>query len=341
MNRPKLCLFIFSLLTLSTLSFSHAEDAPKPPDAKPVEFTRIEDVVYGRKFGMALTLDVIKPKENANGLGIIYVMSGGWVSSHDWVAGTASGLGQAYLKRGYTIFAVCHGCQPKYTIPEVVKDMTRAVRFIRLHAKEYGVDPEKLGITGSSAGGHLSCMMGTNTDTGDPKSKDPVEQMSSRVACVACFYPPTDFFNYGKEGENAVGKGTLKDYAAPFDFKDFDKEKKVFERITDEAKINEIVKSISPAWRVTKDSAPTLIAHGDVDKLVPIQQAEVFLAKLKDAGVDGKLITHKDGSHGWKDQKVEAEQFADWFDAHLKVAPVAATAPATPVQEKVAEPVAK
>src|SRR5438132_7847444 len=80
-------------------------------------YTRTEDVIYGRKYGVALTLDVIKPKENLNGLGIIYCLSGGWISDHNNVVNIIA-RSQPLLKRGYTIFAVVHGSQPKFTIPE-------------------------------------------------------------------------------------------------------------------------------------------------------------------------------------------------------------------------------
>ena len=77
------------------------------------------------------------------------------------------------MDRGYTVFAVVHGSQPKFTIPEVLDDMHRAVRFIRHNAKKYGIDPDRLGITGGSAGGHLSLMQGTAGKAGNPKSPGP------------------------------------------------------------------------------------------------------------------------------------------------------------------------
>src|SRR5262249_20570919 len=111
---------------------------------------------------------------------------------------------------------------PKFTIPEILEDMHRAVRFIRHHAKDYAVDPERLGIFGASAGGHLSLMQGTAgkpaADDKDPKSKDPINRLPSRVQAVACFFPPTDFLNYGEKGREALGRGTLKGFKAPFDF---------------------------------------------------------------------------------------------------------------------------
>ena len=164
-------------------------------------FDRREDVIYGRKFGTALTMDVFTPRKNAKGIGVIVVISGGFVSSHD-------NISPVFIKpltdRGYTVFAVVHGSQPRFTIPEIVQDMNRAVRFIRFHASDYGIDPDHIGISGASAGGHLSLMLGTAGDAGDPNAKDPVDPVSSRVQAVACFFPPTDFLNYGKAGDEKI-----------------------------------------------------------------------------------------------------------------------------------------
>src|ERR1043165_750814 len=281
------------------------------------DFTRREDVVYGRKFGVALTLDVITPKEKPNGLGIISIMSGGWVSSHDWIGPQTAGFAP-YLDRGYTIFAVVHGCQPKFTIPEILKDMPRAVRFIRFNAREYHIDPDHIGITGGSAGGHLSLMQGTAGDDGDPNAKDEVEGGSRRVQAVACFFPPTDFLNYGKPGEIAIGRNILSAFAAPFDFHEFDSKLHKYMPVADEKKYMAIGRYISPVNHVSGKAPPTLIMHGNKDKLVPIQQSELMIEKLKAAGVEAKLIVKPDAEHGWKDMTKDAVQFADWFDAHLK-----------------------
>src|SRR6187402_1183493 len=119
----------------------------EPPPAPAV--THLTDVVYGRKFGVALTMDVFKPTQNANGAGVIWVVSGGWVSAHTLVeTKMAFSPVQPLLKRGYTVFAVVHGCQPKFTIPEILTDMHRALRFIRHNAKEYGIDPNRIGVYG-------------------------------------------------------------------------------------------------------------------------------------------------------------------------------------------------
>jgi acetyl esterase/lipase len=287
----------------------HAADEPS--------FTRKADVIYGRKHGTALTLDVFTPTKGAHGAALVFVVSGGWFSAHDAI-NPSSGWIQEFTRRGYTVFAVVHGSQPKFTIPEILQDVHRAVRFIRYHAKDYGIDPERIGITGGSAGGHLSLMQGTAGDTGDPKAKDPIDRTSSRVQAVACFFPPTDFLNYGEPGKDAIGRGTLANFRVAFDVREFDPKTKALERLTEETKILELGKRISPVTHVTSDDAPTLIIHGDADKLVPIQQAEVLIAKLKEAGVPAELVIKKGAAHGWPRMQDDFPTLADWFDRYLK-----------------------
>jgi len=282
--------------------------------AENAKYTRQEDVVYGRKDGMALTLDVIAPKQGANGAAVIWVVSGGYYSSHEAIRPEFVG---AILDRGYTVFAVVHGSQPRYTIPDAVADLNRATRFIRYKAKDFHVDPNRIGITGGSAGGHLSLMQGTAGDRGNPLALDPVERTSSRVQAVACFFPPTDFLNYGKEGNVALGTGILKGFPAPFEFRELAGNPPVFVRITDEKRVLQIARSISPVYHATKDDPPTLIIHGDADTLVPIQQAELIIERLTKAGVTAELVVKRGAGHGWLTLGADMKTFADWFDKHL------------------------
>src|SRR5262249_44088610 len=137
------------------------------------------DVVYGHKDGMALTFDVVKPAK-ANGAGILGIQTGGWYSN--WVDPKGwPNTAKSFLDKGWTVFIVRHGSAPKYTIPEATGDVRRSVRFIRMKAKDYGVDPERLGVTGGSAGGHLSLMLATTGDDGDASAKDEVLKQSDRV----------------------------------------------------------------------------------------------------------------------------------------------------------------
>jgi acetyl esterase/lipase len=280
-------------------------------------YTRQEDVIYGRKFGTALTMDVFTPKEKANGAAVVFVVSGGWFSAHESINAPFI---QPFLDHGYTVFAVVHGSQPKFTLPEIIADMHRAVRYIRHRAGAFKIDPNRIGISGASAGGHLSLMQGTAGTEGDPKAKDPVDRESSRVQAVACFFPPTDFLNYGKPGENAFGRGILANYRAPFDIQEFNNQKKEFVPITDEARLTEIAKQVSPVYHVTADDPPTLIIHGDADKLVPIQQAQLVMDKLEELKIPHELVVRPGVEHGWKDWQKETTVLADWFDKYLKPA---------------------
>ncbi len=267
------------------------------------KFTRNEDVIYGRKFGTALTLDVFQP-EKPNGAGVIFVVSGGWFSSHEGINPKPF---QPLLERGYTIFAVVHGSQPKFQIPEIVQDMHRAVRFIRHNAARVNVDPNKLGITGGSAGGHLSLTIGTQGAPGKADAKDPVDRESSAVQAVACFFPPTDFLNYGKPGVDGVGFGILKGFKAAFGPRSDTPEGR-----------QELGREISPIYYIKSNLPPTLIIHGDADELVPIQQAETFIQKAKDAGATARLIVKPGKAHGWKDSEPDWIAIADWFDQYLR-----------------------
>lgn len=278
------------------------------------KFTRKSDVIYGRKYGTALTLDVITPAK-PNGAAVLWMISGGFFSDHRHINPAFVAL---LLDRGYTVFAVVHGSQPKFTIPEIVEDIYRATRFIRHNAKEYKIDPNRIGVTGGSAGGHLSLMLGTTGTAGDPRAPDPIDRQSSKVQAVACFFPPTDFLNYGKPGEIALGTGVLSGFKAPFDFQQLDPKTRAFVLITDEKQRQQIGRAISPAYHVTAQSAPTLIIHGDADTLVPIQQAQIVIEKLKAANVPAKLITKPNAAHGWPTLIFDMALIADWFDEQLK-----------------------
>jgi acetyl esterase/lipase len=158
--------------------------------------TLVEDIVYGHKDGLALTLDVCTPVENAKGIGVVLVSSGGWKSGKSDVPGEDAGRRerehwvQGLLQGGYTLFIVRHGSTPRYLVNEMVDDVRRSVRFVRLNADRYQVDGERLGITSGSSGGHLSLMVGLTGDDGNPKSSDPVERVSSRTQAVVAWFRP-------------------------------------------------------------------------------------------------------------------------------------------------------
>ncbi|MHC4740798.1 MAG: alpha/beta hydrolase [Planctomycetota bacterium] len=251
------------------------------------------DVVYGHKHGMALTMDVFQP-EKANGAGVLFMVSGGWFSK--WAPPEQStGFFKHLLDKGFTVFAVRHGSSPKYLVPEIVEDVRRSVRFVRLRAKEYGVDPERLGVCGFSAGGHLSLMLGMTSDNGDPSAKDEIQKVSNRVAAVVAYFPPTDLRPYVKAGD-AVTKFFP---ALGFDPND--------------------ANDVSPLLHASEDDPPALMIHGDKDFLVPLWHSEKMQEALKAKGVESELIVIKGGGHGFsgKDARKAANAWGEWFEKHL------------------------
>lgn len=272
---------------------------------------RTVDVIYGRKAGMALTLDVFEPVRK-NAAGVVFLVSGGWASSHDdttMVHVTPENY-TPYLRRGYTVFAVVHGSMPRFNVPDIILDVQRAVRFIRHNAAQYGVDPNRLGVLGSSSGGHLALMIATQAGPGPAASTDPVDHESSAVQAVACFFPPTDFLNWGAPGVDGVGRGPLSPLFAAFgSLSDTDVGRQI------------VGKMISPIYYVTASLPPVLIIHGDADIVVPLQQSESFAAKAKEVGApEVKIIIRKGKGHGWADfwkSQEDVEAFADWFDQYI------------------------
>jgi acetyl esterase/lipase len=288
-----------SLAAASTLLLSQPA-----AEAADVPGVRRTEVIYGRKFGTALTLDVLQPAKT-NGYAVIAVISGGFFSSHD-------GINPSYMKeildRGYTVFAVVHGSQPKFTIPEITQDMHRSVRWIRTHAADYCVNPDKLGVFGGSAGGHLSLTLATQGGPGDATSKDPVERASSAVQAVACFFPPTDFENWSAPGDTQVGIGKVgRQFHAAFGPRS--------EVLEERLKLGP---EISPIHGLKKETPPTLIIHGDADKLVPIYQAEIYKKKADAVGANVRVDVKPGADHGWAKMENDLATFADWFDAHLR-----------------------
>jgi acetyl esterase/lipase len=312
-----------SLLAISlTLSWSTAQaESPAPVE-------RITDVIYTKHDGVALTMDIFKPAK-PNGAGVIKIISGGWKSNHNGISD--GGWPQA----GFTTFVVVHGTQPRFQVTEIVADLNRAVRFIRANAAKYGVDPNKLGVTGSSAGGHLSLMLATRGGDGDPKAKDPVDRESSAVNAVACFYPPTDYLNWFEPGDNAVGIGRLAAYKAAFGP----------ESDTPEGR-EKLGRELSPIYWAHKGQPPIFIVHGNADPQVSHTQSTRFHEKCQELGVKCELVIRDGAGHGgWQEMPQDTIRMAEWFNLQLLGQEPRApfklgitTLPSTPVKKPAATP---
>ncbi len=260
----------------------------------PVNIT--PDVVYGHKDGLAMTIDVFQPKEKANGAAIAFMVSGGWFSR--WTPPEqARGFFEPYLGAGYTVFAVRHGSSPRYGIPDAVADVRRAIRFIRLHAKDYNVDEDRIGAMGMSAGGHLSLMLATTGDDGDSNASDPILRVSSRVAAVAALVPPSDLRVAVWEAEESLP--AYRNFPAL------------------EMSVKEAAK-YSPLVFVTTDDAPSLVISGTKDTLVPPKHGKWIADAFQEIGVTHKLIL-LDANHGLQGKQTEAfAAVLEWFGEYLK-----------------------
>jgi dipeptidyl aminopeptidase/acylaminoacyl peptidase len=198
------------------------------------------------------------------------------------------------------LFIVRHGSAPKFTVPEAVQDVRRCVRVIRSKAKGFGVDPERLGVFGASAGGHLTLMLATIGDDGDPQAKDEALRHSSRVAAAVALCPPTDLRGWTTDPPEAIKK--IPALKPPLTF--------------EAAKEPEL----SPLLLVNEKSAPMLLIHGDKDVLVPISHSKNMLEALEKRKANGKLVTVEGGGHVFsakENQEVVLPALLEWFDKHL------------------------
>jgi acetyl esterase/lipase len=284
----KLPIFALSLLTLASSLFAGVE--------------RIQDIIYHKAEGIALTMDVFVP-DNPNGAAVIKIVSGGWKSSHDRVNDDYS---KPYTDHGYTVFAVVHGSQPRYKVRDIMGFMHRAVRFIRFNADQWNIDPNRIGVTGASAGGHLSLILATKGGPGDPEAKDPVDRASSEVQAAAVFYPPTDYRNWAELGDMAVGVGKQARWQPAFGP----------ESETAQGR-EELGHAMSSIYHINRETAPVYIIHGDADPVVPLFQAESFGKKAQRFGVPFELVVKKGAKHGWPNRIDDEPQFVVWFDKYL------------------------
>lgn len=248
------------------------------------------DVVYGHKDGMALVYDVLQP-ESPNGAAIAYMVSGGWVSR--W-ADPENRVRQFrdMLDAGFTVIPVHHGSSPRYMVPEAYSDVSRAIRHIRLHADSHGIDPDRIGVTGGSAGGHLSLMLGLDADDGNPGATDPVLQTGNRVATVVAYFPPVD----------------LRSMTGPND------------RFPALNFPNEQAAGISPLLHADPEDPPVLLIHGDADDLVNISHSQNMFAELQTRGIESDFITLPGAGHGFRgdDARKAAAARLAWFEKHLQ-----------------------
>lgn len=258
------------------------------------------DVEYGKAGDRSLKLDVIKPKESREKprACVVWIHGGGWQNGNK-SSGTGR-LASLVASGDYVGVSVGYRLTDETAWPGQIHDCKAAIRWIRANAKTLKIDPDKIGVWGSSAGGHLVSMLGTSGDVKELEGKNGSPDVSSRVACVVDFCGPSDFLAIPKDGPKvSEPSGSLyKLLGGPLGEK------------------QDIAKEASPITYVTKDDPPFLIVHGTDDRTVAIKQAELLHAVQQKAGVNTTFVKITGGGHGIGGPKVD-ERVRAFFAKHL------------------------
>lgn len=277
------------------------------------------NIVYGMYSGLALLMDVHAP-EQPNGIGLIMIPGSGWEAplafdaeqlKHSYEIHAILGL-ESLVGAGYTVFVINHRATPRFRFPAPLEDAQRAVRFVRHHAVDFGIDPDRIGAIGGSSGGHLVNLLGTMNAGGIEGDSDPVNRHSARVQAVVAVYSVSDFSAFSTS--NPWAGGAITALMGPVN--PSWKPPPLFD-----ATAAEQYAQASPATHVSADDPPFLLIHGDADTVVPFSQSEILQQRLRAAGVDVELIRIPNGDHGPGLLVEGAPDYAArvlaWLDSHL------------------------
>ena len=294
--RRYLCLAAFCAVLCLTSCGLNAQPADAPPAPQPSE----KDVVYGVADGVNLLLDTYRCDPPGPHPALVFIHGGGWAGG-DKGAYAAEALNWA--KEGVVCFSINYRFAPKFHYPAQLLDCARAMRWVRAHAVEYGLDPQRIGVTGHSAGGHLSLMMGVVKPDDYQSPDDPNKALSAKAHCVADLAGPADF-------------------TVPDQWPDVTTNIVVGFIGASQKDAPESWAEASPLTHVTKDDAPTIMLYGDKDPLVPPQQGEAMKAALDKVEVPAELIILKGADHGFQgcDPADRDKAFAgihQWLLKHL------------------------
>jgi acetyl esterase/lipase len=234
-----------------------------------------------------------------------------WIHGGGWRHGSKKGGGYArrLVARGYAVAAIAYRLSDDAPFPAQVVDCRRAVRWLRAHAGEYGLDVGRIAAWGASAGGHLAALLGTAPDAFAPDEGDPWQDLSAAVSAVVAFCPPTDLTIAGEliGGETADGPVTRLLSAAPGDRA-------------------EAARRASPLAYVDAGAAPFFIVHGTADEVVFPAQSERLHAALRGAGVESTLRLLEGAGHHHRegfDQRAPDAEIDRFLDRYLRAEPAA------------------
>jgi acetyl esterase/lipase len=282
------------------------ERTPAPPLPEGVE--EVRDVVFGTGGGRPLKLNILRPKpQPADPMPVLV-----WVHGGAWRSGSKEGhMTLPFAQRGYFTASIEYRLSQEAKFPAQIEDCKAAIRWLRAHAKEYGLDPDRIGVWGSSAGGHLVALLGTSGGVAELEGQGGSPDQSSRVQAVCDFFGPSDLMAM-------IGARSIIDRRKP----DCPEALLIGGPL---AQKQEEARKASPITYVTPDDPPFLIVHGDRDVIVPFNQSELLEAALKKAGVDVTFVRVQRGGHGTfastepgPDEIQKAVEA--FFDKHLKPA---------------------
>jgi acetyl esterase/lipase len=253
-----------------------------------VEVTR--DVEYCAPGGRALRMHLVRPRAPSAGPRPVVM----WIHGGAWLGGSRdSGIPMLLplARRGYFGASIEYRLSSEAIFPAQIEDARCAVRFLRSRAKDYGIDPNRMGVWGASAGGHLAALLGTSGEG------------STRVQAVCDFFGPTDFLRM----DQAVSSMR---HDAP--------ESPESRLIGGPIQQNpDKVAKANPITYVSKDDPPFLILHGDKDPLVPLDQSRLLYEALRKAGVEATLHVVPGAGHGFSGPEID-EMVDSFFDRHLQ-----------------------
>ena len=288
----------------------------------------LRDLAYVENGHVRQKLDLFLPEKATNAVPLII-----WIHGGAWLGGSKSEcppLRQGFVQRGYAVASLDYRLSGDAIFPAQIEDCKAAVRWLRAHAKEFGIDPGRFGAWGSSAGGHLVALLGTS---GDEKAFDVGANLgvSSRVQAVCDYYGPSDLTRMDAK---AMPGTPLKRH---------DPNAPEGRLIGGSVQGNEekAARASPVAHATTNALPPFLIVHGDADPVVPFHQSELLFEALKKAGANVHFHCIRGAAHGMGfGGKEIAERVNAFFDRWLK-APGEATVPAasqTTESQAVVEP---
>lgn len=286
------------------ISLWGASDA-QPPSLDDVEVLR--DVPFGKVNGRVLTMHIVRPKLTSSVAKPMPVIV--WIHGGAWIGGSKDSgipLLLPFAKRGYLGASISYRFSKEAKFPAQIEDCKCAIRFLRAKAKEFNIDPERIGVWGASAGGHLSAMLGTAGDVKEFEGSGGWEGFSSRVSAVCDWFGPSDLLAM-------VGEQSTIDRTGP----------NCPEALLIGGPLLEnkdkAVKA-SPITYVTPDDPPFLIMHGDKDMVVPFSQSKRLFDALKKAGVEVTFVKLKGAGHGGRgfNSPQTMRLVTAFFDKHLK-----------------------